>query len=50
MTMMSASQTSLSCPAKAGHPVIAKLEIDPALRRILGHPPSRMMTMQEATS
>jgi hypothetical protein len=63
MTMMSAAQTSLSCPAKAGHPVIAKLEINPVLRRILDHPPEpligpatsgrtrwRMMTTQEATS
>src|SRR5580704_15674525 len=34
----------LSCPAKAWHPVITDTAANFRLRRILDHPPSRMMT------
>ena len=34
----------LSCPAKAGHPVIAGAEDNSITWRLLDHPLSRMMT------
>src|SRR5581483_2044223 len=38
--------SSLSCPAKAGHPVIADAAIQSTSAVTTGHPPSRMMTMR----
>src|ERR1700736_3196260 len=45
-----ATNSDLSCPAQAGHPVIASAGFQLRIRWLLGRPPSRTMTAESHCS